>query len=230
VSSNGKANALGSRSVNLRDTCQLLALGAFALCACSRTGLEPGDLESTFEAPAGTTPNLGDPAPTATATTPPPAPTPSTTVGATPAPTMGPTCVPAPEACNGLDDDCNGEVDDLPAQACPGGGFRYCVAGKLSSCPQSCEVCVPGSVRVCTTSFCTFWGTQECSADGQGFGPCSESKPPASCAAVAAQHKDSRELEQCCLDDGYCCLDSHDLDGDGDRNDMLGACTGVSCP
>lgn len=223
VSSNGKAKLEGAspRSVGLRDTCQRCVLAALALVACARTGLEPGELESTFDAPGDTSQNPA-PTPTATATAPmPPVPATSSNPAG---------CIPAPETCNGVDDDCNGEVDDLPAEACPGGGFRYCVAGQYSSCPQSCEACVPGSVRVCTTSYCTFWGEQECSADGQGFGPCRESRPSARCADVAAKYKDSRELEQCCLDDGYCCVDSHDLDGDGDRAEMLGACAGVSCP
>jgi hypothetical protein len=40
---------------------------------------------------------------------------------------------------------------------------------------------------------------------------------------------DSPELERCCVDHGYCCVDRHDLDGDGDRNELLGACGGVTC-
>jgi hypothetical protein len=216
----------------------VLAGALLLLAACARTGLDPGELDPSLELP-------NDPAPAATST---PAPS-ASTPGAAGAPTMMPTatatastppsstappllphCTPAPETCNGIDDDCNGQVDDLPAQACPGGGFQYCVAGKLSSCPKSCEVCVPGSVRVCQNSYCTFWGEQECTADGQGFGPCRESTPPRSCAAIAAKEKDSKELEQCCIDDGYCCVDSHDLDGDGDRHEMIGACEGVRCP
>jgi hypothetical protein len=145
-------------------------------------------------------------------------------------PTSSPSCTPVPEACNGRDDDCNGEVDDLPGEPCPGGGFRYCVAGQLSSCPRSCQVCVPGSVRICQNTYCTFWGEQECTADGLGFGRCRERRPPASCADIASEEQDSAELEQCCIDDGYCCLDSHDLDGDGNRSEMLGACDGVRCP
>jgi hypothetical protein len=134
-----------------------------------------------------------------------------------------------PELCNCRDDDCNGTVDDLPAQACPGGGFRFCVAGRLSECPRRCDVCVPGSVRVCQNSFCSFWGEQECAADGQGFGNCREAQPPAECATIAKKFEESKQLEQCCLDNGYCCLDEHDLDGDGNRGEMLGACGDVVC-
>lgn len=228
----------------LRDTCQLggtalLALGLLA--ACARSALDPGELDPVFDAVDST------PAPAATPTTthPPsvagapammPMPTPTTTASppvttSEPTPPNGPPkCVPSAEACNGKDDDCDGDVDDLPALPCDGGGFQYCVAGTLSSCPKSCEVCIPGSVRICQNSYCLFWGEQECTADGQGFGPCREGKPPPSCAGIAEKHKNSAELEQCCLEDGYCCLDMHDLDGDGDRREMLGACEGVRCP
>ena len=71
---------------------------------------------------------------------------------------------------------------------------------------------------------------QECAADGQGFGPCRERHPPPRCDGIARRERASPELEQCCIDDGYCCLDQHDLDHDGNRGDMLGACDGVRCP
>jgi hypothetical protein len=133
------------------------------------------------------------------------------------------------EECNGRDDDCDGAIDDLPATACDGGGFRFCVAGRLSECPKRCEVCVPGSVRICQNPFCTFWGEQECAGDGQGFGGCREADPPPECASIAKKKGDSAELEQCCIDNGYCCLDEHDLDDDGNHREMLGACTDIAC-
>jgi hypothetical protein len=138
-------------------------------------------------------------------------------------------CEPTEEVCNGRDDDCNGAVDDLPPRACDGGGFSFCVAGKMSACPRRCEVCVPGSVRVCQNNYCTFWGEQECAADGQGFGNCREQEPPPECAQIARKYQDSPELQRCCLDNGYCCKDEHDLDGDGDRREMLGACDDIAC-
>lgn len=144
-------------------------------------------------------------------------------------PVMPPSCEPSTEVCNGRDDDCNGAVDDLAPAACPGGGFRFCVAGRLSECPRRCDVCVPGSYRVCQNSFCSFWGEQECTGDGQGFGFCREAEPPPECAGIARKFKDSSQLEQCCLDNGYCCLDEHDLDHDGNTREMLGACKDVVC-
>jgi hypothetical protein len=217
-------------------------LGALSLVACARSGLDLGDLDPSFDAPDAAAPATTT---TSTATALPssagaPAMMPSAMPTSSaeppgetephPSSNEPPDCVPTVESCNGIDDDCDGDVDELPAEPCAGGGFRYCVAGTLSSCPKSCEVCVPGSLRICQNSYCSFWGEQECTADGQGFGPCRESKPPPSCASVASKHKNSAALEQCCIDDGYCCLDLYDLDDDGDRHDMLGACQGVSCP
>jgi hypothetical protein len=143
---------------------------------------------------------------------------------------MGPTCTPQPETCNGRDDDCDGKVDQgLPAIPCPNGGSRYCVAGSYSECPRRCEVCVPGSQRECFTSFCTFWGVQLCASDGRSFGACREVQVPAACDAIAKKSMRSRALEQCCLDQGFCCLDEFDLDRDGDRTDMVGRCDTVMC-
>jgi hypothetical protein len=155
---------------------------------------------------------------------------PIATAGASTTPVGNPpSCVAVAETCNGRDDDCDGAVDNLPAEACPGGGFRFCVAGRLSECPRRCDVCVPGSVRVCENSFCSFWGEQECAADGQGFGNCREALPPPECKDIAKKFENSRQLEQCCLDNGYCCLDQHDLNGNGNRREMLGACGDVAC-
>jgi hypothetical protein len=229
------------------------ALLLLLAAACARTGLHPGDLGEDDEpsgagssstssggktgvtgssgAPAkplpiagaptqqmGGQPNAGQPSAGQPSTEPPDPPI-----------EMPPGCQPSPEDCNGRDDDCNGAVDDLPAQACDGGGFRFCVAGRMSECPKRCEVCVPGSVRVCQNSYCLYWGEQECAGDGQGFGGCEEAQPPPECTAIAKKLHDSRELEQCCLDSGYCCLDEHDLDGDGDHREMLGACGDIAC-
>lgn len=150
---------------------------------------------------------------------------------ATSPPDSGPGhCVPTAETCNGKDDDCNGVVDDgIAAVPCEGGGQSYCVAGHMSQCPKRCEACIPGSERVCFLSYCRYWGTQTCAADGRGFGYCKEGSPPAACKSVASSDQDSPALEQCCLDAGACCVDTYDLDHDGNTSEMLGQCDDVKC-
>jgi hypothetical protein len=174
------------------------------------------DLASAIDAPVDLARDLTSPPPRPV---PPPPETP--VVGCTPR---------GDETCNGVDDDCDGKVDeDLAAQPCPGGGSRYCIAGRMSECPRRCETCVPGSRRVCQVPFCTNWGVQVCAGDGRSFGICHEIPVPAECAGVAKEKKRSPELEQCCIDRGYCCLDEFDLDRDGDRSEMLGRCEAVAC-
>jgi Putative metal-binding motif len=142
----------------------------------------------------------------------------------------GPVCHPAPEICNGVDDNCDGRVDeDLPPIPCPGGGNRYCVGGHFSECPRRCEACVPGGARECFTTLCTFWGTQTCASDGRTFGACREGKPPAHCAGAASGGKRTRALEDCCIAEGLCCVDEFDIDNDGDRTEMMGRCDTVLC-
>lgn len=140
-----------------------------------------------------------------------------------------PSCTPRDEICNGRDDDCDGDVDEVTPVPCPGGGERYCIAGKMSECPHRCDVCIPGSRRVCFLSYCTFWGEQTCAADGRSFGRCREDPVPRECQDVSDTHQNSPQLEQCCLDNGYCCVDEFDLDGDGNHRELLGRCDDVLC-
>ncbi len=196
----------------------VLLLAALAATACGRTGLGYDDYDAQIwflDAGPDAAP-LADAGP-----------------DATPLPDAGhdaPGCVPKPETCNGVDDDCNGVVDDgIASVACEGGGQSYCVAGHMSQCPKRCEACVPGSERVCFLSYCRYWGTQTCAADGRGFGYCHEASPPSECKSVASDHQDSSELEQCCVDAGYCCIDTYDLDHDGNHSEMLGQCDNVTC-
>jgi hypothetical protein len=88
---------------------------------------------------------------------------------------------------------------------------------------------VPGSKTVCFVSYCYFWGVQTCASDGKSLSGCVEEPPPSACREIASEHQKSRQLEQCCVDQGHCCKDDFDLDGDGDRNDYVGNCSEVVC-
>lgn len=50
--------------------------------------------------------------------------------------------LPRDETCNGVDDDCNGEVDDIVADACDSGLPGACMAGTLTCIPGGGERCV----------------------------------------------------------------------------------------
>jgi hypothetical protein len=206
----------------------LVATSIGGVASCGRTGMlgDGQDLESD-ESSNGGTPGSADHSTTDPDLHPTPIPPPDD-----PGPggaTGGPECIPTGEICNGEDDDCDGETDEVPAVPCPDGGFRYCVSGSMSECPRRCEVCMPGSERVCFISYCTYWGVQTCASDGRSFSHCSERSAPWVCEDVVDTHQLSPELEQCCLDNGYCCLDRFDLDKDGITEEMLGNCEDIQC-
>ena len=128
----------------------------------------------------------------------------------------------APERCNGIDDDCDGEVDEDLVQDCDEFGRRTCVDGEWTDCHE-CTVCIPGSRRFCDTPSHDNWGEQICNDDGDGWGECYEISAPSGCEGyVYDQH--------CCLEEGHCCQDWQDFDGDGDYNDTVGACDDIICP
>jgi hypothetical protein len=206
---------------------RILLIACVAVAAgCGRTALEPPDDRSKADAAADRP--IDHPADA-------PLDLPAERMDAPPdlpieRPPDGPVCVPKDEECNGVDDNCDGRVDeDLPLIPCPNGGNRVCVGGSYSECPKRCQVCVPNSKRTCITSFCTFWGSQTCMDDGMGFSGCKESQPPPECRSVANKMMRSRELEMCCIENGFCCVDEFDLDGDGDNTEMLGRCESVTC-
>lgn len=210
-------------------TLTIALLGCFPVAVgCGRTPLDPFDVPAENVTSAVPDPTTTAPSSPTSSFPKPPAQAPTIPPPPTPAPTAIP-CVPSAETCNGIDDDCNARVDDVPAEMCAEGGFSYCVAGRMSDCPKRCERCLPGSERVCQISYCTYWGVESCSADGKAFSFCKEQRVPRECRQVAERFQDSPELERCCIDNGYCCLDSHDLDQDGDSGEMLGRCESVMC-
>jgi len=202
---------------------------AAAAQACARTDLNPGDIETGEAREPNSVDDAGAPEPDAQI------PEPDADVEED-ADVEDPDVVPpdeceptGTETCNGIDDDCNGMVDDLPAVACADGGFSYCVRGAMSECPRECQTCMPGSETICFVSYCYFWGKQTCSGDGKSLSGCIEEPPPSACKEIAIDHQKSRQLEQCCIDQGHCCKDDFDLDNDGSTRDYVGNCVEVTC-
>jgi hypothetical protein len=194
----------------------MLLLLVLWAAGCGRTALEPGVRNGDAATPTDRPTDMG-------------ADRPRDAVDG-PTDSGGPACVPATEVCNGKDDDCDGLIDEeQPPYPCPNGGFRYCVGGTYSVCPVRCDVCLAKSERICFRTFCTYWGKQICADDGRSFGSCMESPVPRECEQISKDKMHSRELEQCCIDNNYCCRDEFDLDHDGDTGDMVGHCEAVMC-
>jgi hypothetical protein len=112
---------------------------------------------------------------------------------------------PQREVCgDGVDQDCTGE--DEPC------------CNPYPDC-----FCVPGAVRYCDGPTYCQWGVQYCRDDGMGWTSCDETgSGPPGCPGMAFN-------TQCCIDEGSCCQDFHDVDMDGDRQESVGACEETLC-
>ena len=119
-----------------------------AAAGCGRTALEPIDLTATFDAGAKDRPmdlpaeRMDAPRDMA-ADVPmehPPDVARDLSPDLPPPPPDGPVCVPKAEICNGVDDDCDGEVDEEHAvHPLPRRRRRFCVGGHYSECPRRCD-------------------------------------------------------------------------------------------
>jgi hypothetical protein len=191
------------RASSIRLLCYLSLAVIACFAACSRSELDFGSPELEGGA------NLSDP-----------------DAAAVPATAAASQTGEASEAGKAMSPDPCANAPPIP---CPGGGFQYCVVGRYSDCPTRCIACIPGGKRVCFNTYCNFWGGETCTADGQAFGNCVEHAPPPQCEAIAKEHSSSPELEQCCIDQGYCCKDEFDLNHNGITNESIGQCGSVSC-
>jgi MYXO-CTERM domain-containing protein len=80
--------------------------------------------------------------------------------------------LPAAEACNGLDDDCNGTVDDLPAQVCydgPSSTISSTTGLPMGRCQRGTQSCQNGAWGTCSGEVLPL-GFDFCGADGTGNG------------------------------------------------------------
>ena len=160
--------------------------------------------------------------------------------------------IPSEEVCgDGLDNDCNGWVDEhCYDEGPPGGGeppgdeFPPGEDGPPPDDgtppgddvppgddgpppgPPGC-VCIPGAWRYCDTPTYCRWGIQYCDPDGMDWGRCNETSPPLVCMFIASWY--SPEAEACCIASGFCCQDMWDLDFDGDTWESLGDCVDIVC-
>jgi len=123
-------------------------------------------------------------------------------------------CVPTAEICNdGRDNDCDGIIDCNDSDCSSQSICNPCQNG-------GCECCVPGTSRYCDTpSYCS-WGRQDCQPDGR-WGYCYEVPAPSSCGGY---YYDT----SCCISIGACCQDYHDTNGNWNRNESVGNCTGIA--
>ena len=71
------------------------------------------------------------------------------------------------------------------------------------------------------------WGLQYCASDGTVWERCDEVVIPTQCAAIDYWY--SPAAQACCVDNGFCCQDVWDLDGDDNVIEELGDCIDIVC-
>ena len=72
------------------------------------------------------------------------------------------------------------------------------------------------------------WGRQVCADDASRWERCEAiESPPASCDTIEQWY--SPASEACGIESGMCCMDTWDLDSDGDAWESLGNCVDIIC-
>jgi hypothetical protein len=118
-----------------------------------------------------------------------------------------------------------GGGEDADADADEGGGEDADADGDTGH--TDCA-CVAGAVRFCDTPQYCNWGSQVCRTDGLDWGSCDElAAIPLECQGIDYWY--SPASEACCIDQGFCCQDMWDLNGDGDTWESLGNCADIVC-
>ncbi len=115
-------------------------------------------------------------------------------------------CTPSPERCNGLDDDCNGRVDDgIPARSCGVGACLRTAAGCLDGAVPACTAGTPAD-ETCNGIDDDCDGTVDDSLVNQtcGVGACAATVPACVAGVVPACVAGSASPESCNAIDDDC--------------------------
>ena len=148
-----------------------------------------------------------------------------------PPPPDGPVCVPKGETCNGADDDCDGRGrrEDRPRSPAPTAATASASAATTPNARAAARSACRAASAPASRRSARSGAPRRAPTTGMSFGACKESHAARACREIANRMMRSPELEECCIDNGYCCVDEFDLNNNGDRTEMLGRCEAVMC-
>ena len=135
-----------------------------------------------------------------------------------------------PETCNGLDDDCDGDIDEaFDPQPCPTGAPGRCAEG-LEQCVDGELLCIPRLDPI--DEQCNF---EDDDCDGGvderlGGGVCASGEPGRCAEGVDRCVEGALICEAPAPRDELCNDEDDDCDGAFDEDGVCDACAGVNCP